>query len=231
MPYCSLEEAWGSDFKDSSYFSQVNAAPASSSVQNTVPGKLAQKGLEMGDNSVPQEKSDLDKYFPSYSGGAPSVAHIQSAKSKIVPYQVSFPDRAKRNYTYPVENVIQDDDSESEDSALDLLEDNENDTRYIDKQRRVKPNYEPDYLTSEDYFLYKKYLSLAQKYKEKLKKRYKNFIDEEPQYKNVLESFGNMQTNNYQQSYSMKDMIIIIIVGIFLIFALDIFVKLGARTK
>lgn len=229
MTYCSLEEAWGSDYKEENYFAKVNAPP-SSSVQNRIPTQIAQKGLEMGDNKVPTQ--ELDKFFPSYSGGAPSVTHTQSAKSKIVPYQVSFPDTAKRNYLFPVESNIKEDDDD--DSALDLLEDNSNDIRFIDKQRRVKPDYEPDYLTSEDYFLYKKYMNLAQKYKEKLRRKYKNFIDEDENNKKILEGFAGTRMNAPPVSYtnySMKDMIIIIIVGIFLIFALDIFVKMGARMK
>ena len=231
MTYCSLEEAWGSDFKDQNYFSKINATPqppASSSVQNIVPSKFAQNGLDIGSNQVPQ--SDLDKFFPSYSGGAPTVTHVDSSKSKIVPYTVSFPDRAKRNYLFPVEGAINNDDDN--DSALDLLEDNDRDIRHIDKQRRVVPEYEQSYLSSEDYFLYKKYLKLAQKYKDKLKKRYKNFIEEDSENKHILETFGNMQSSPISySSYSMKDVIIIIIVGIFLIFALDIFVKMGANSK
>ena len=227
MPYCSLEEAWGSDFKnDANYFSKINAPPSSSHDRN--PPNLAQKALDNTDKNPIKESSDLDKYFPSYSGGAPSVTHIQTAKSNIVPYQVSLPNNAKRNYRYPVEDVIKDDDN---DSALDLLEDNDHDIRFIDKQRRVVPEYEPSYLTSEDYFLYKKYMKLAQKYKEKLRKKYKNFIEEDENNKNVLEGFSNKMSNNGGSNYSIKDMMIIIIVGVFLIFSLDIFVKMGSKMK
>jgi len=230
MPYCSLEEAWGSDFKDASYFQKVNAAPASSSVQNTVPPNLAKNGLE---NSELQTDSELDKYFPSYNGGPPPVKHMQSAKSKIVPYQVSFPDSSRRNYRFPVEDKFNEDSSDN-DSAMDLLEDNEHDIRYLDKQRRVKPEYEPDYMTSEDYFLYKKYLKLADKYKERLRKKFKNFMEDEGN-KNILEGFSNANAKNVPNlsytSYSIRDLIVIIVVGIFLIFALDIFVKMGAKMK
>lgn len=223
MPYCSLEEAWGSDFKDVNYYSKVNESPASSSVQN-------KKALD-----TPEEKkqtSELDKYFPSYSGGAPAVSHVQTAKSNIVPYQVSFPDRSKRNYLYPVENEPNDDDSD-EDSALELLEDNDRDMRYIDRQRRVVSNFENDYMTTDDYFLYKKYLKLAEKYKDRLRKKYRNFMAEDSSNKNILEGFSNKSTpqNVSLSGYSIKEMIIIIIVGIFLIFALDIFVKMGAKMK
>lgn len=222
MPYCSLEEAWGSDFKDVNYFSKVNASTPPQ--QNETP----QKTLEDNDILPNHQNNELDKYFPSYSGGAPKVSHIQSAKSNYVPYQVSFPDKARRNYTFPVEKVIKDDD---DDSALDLLEDNDHDIRYIDKQRRVKPEYEPNYLTSEDYFLYKKYLKLAEKYKQRLRRKYKNFIEEDETNKNILEGFSNQIPKMTYSSYSVKDMIIIIVVGIFLIFALDIFVKMGSKMK
>jgi hypothetical protein len=171
-----------------------------------------------------QETSDLDKYFPSYNGGNPIKNTI---KSNIVPYQVSFPDKAKRNYTYPVE-VNNDDDN---DSALDLLEDNSNDIKYIDRQRNIKSS--DDYMTSEDYFLYKKYLNLAEKYKQKLKARYRNFMEnEEPQLqrRNIQENFGNMSSTS-SGIYSMKEVFIIIIIGIFIILALDIFVKMGERMK
>ena len=223
MTYCSLEEAWGSDFKDANYFAKVNN---SSTIQSRVPPELTQKGLE---NSQTNQSQELDKYFPSYSGGVPSVKHINTAKSNIVPYQISFPDRSKRNYLYPVENT-KDDNESDKDSAIDLLEDNDHDIRFIDKQRRVKPEYEPNYLTSEDYFLYKKYLNLAQKYKEKLRKKYKNFVEEEG--KDILESFGNMNIpTTITTSYSIKDLLVLIIVGIFIIFALDIFVKMGAKIR
>jgi len=231
MPYCSLEEAWGTDFKDQNYFSKVNAPqqPPSSSNQNIIPSKLSQKGLDINSNQLPSD--DLDKYFPSYSGGAPTVTHASSTKSKIVPYTVSFPDRAKRNYLFPVEGAVEKDDDE--DSALDLLEDNDNDIRFIDKQRRLKSDYEKDYFSSEDYFLYKKYLKLAQKYKDRLKRKYKNFIEEDSENKHVLENFSNqMPTPNLSiSSYSMKDIVVIIIIGIFLIFALDQFVNMGKNSK
>lgn len=222
MPYCSLEEAWGSDFKDVNYFSKVNSTPPQ---QLETP----QKPLEGNDILPNHQNNELDKYFPSYSGGAPKVSHIQSAKSNYVPYQVSFPDKAKRNYTFPVEKVLKEDDDD--DSALDILEDNDHDIRHIDKQRRVKPEYEPNYITSEDYFLYKKYMKLAEKYKQRLRRKYKDFIDEDENNKNILEGFSNQMPKISYTNYSVKDMIIIIVVGIFLIFALDIFVKMGAKMK
>lgn len=257
MPYCSLEEAWGTNFKDEKYFAKLNGAPTSSSedltktqngtIHSRIPPEMSQKGLDFG-NQLPEQKKalmgepspkpagelpqdGLDNYFPSYTGGAPSVNHVQKMKSKMVPYEVSFPNNARRNYIYPVDQVKQNDDDSDNDSALDLLEDNDHDIRHIDRQRRLRPEYEPDYLTSQDYFLYKKYMKLAQKYKEKLKKRYKNFVDEEGVNPLVVESFGNMQKMQMPSNYSMKDMIVLIIVGIFIIFALDIFVKMGSRMK
>jgi hypothetical protein len=88
-------------------------------------------------------------------------------------------------------------------------------------------------MTSEDYFLYKKYLNLAEKYKQKLKARYRNFVEnEEPQLqqRNIQENFGNMSSTG-SGIYSMKEVFIIIIIGIFIILALDIFVKMGERMK
>jgi hypothetical protein len=214
MTYCSLEEAWGSDFSSSKYFEKINQQPQQSTVPPNPPENLRTYP------KVNNETSDLDKYFPSYNGGNPIKNTI---KSNIVPYQVSFPDKAKRNYTYPVE-ANNDDDN---DSALDLLEDNMNDIKHIDRQRSE------DYMTSQDYFLYKKYLNLAEKYKQKLKARYRNFVEnEEPQLqrRNIQENFGNMSSTG-SGIYSMKEVFIIIIIGIFIILALDIFVKMGERMK
>ena len=217
MTYCSLEEAWGSDFKDSSFYAKVNAQPQAQ-VQEMSP--QTQNGTE-----------ELNQYFPSYSGGAPTVTHTQTAKSNIVPYQVSFPDRSKRNYLFPVESNIKDDESDK-DSALEVLEDSERDIRYIDRQRRIVSDYD-DYMTTEDYFLYKKYLKLAEKYKEKLRRKYRNFIEEDSQNKTILEGFADKipSVGGSPMGYSIKDIIILIIVGIFLIFALDIFVKMGSNFK
>ena len=221
MTYCSLEEAWGSDFNSSKYFEKINQQPQQQPLiqQSTVPPENMRTYPKINN-----ETSDLDKYFPSYNGGNPIKNTI---KSNIVPYQVSFPDKAKRNYTYPVE-VNDDDDN---DSALDLLEDNVNDIKYIDRQRNIKSS--ENYMTSEDYFLYKKYLNLAEKYKQKLKARYRNFMEnEEPQLqrRNIQENFGNMSSTS-SGIYSMKEVFIIIIIGIFIILALDIFVKMGERMK
>lgn len=214
MTYCSLEEAWGSDFSSSKYFEKINQQPQQSTVPPNPPENLRTYP------KVNNETSDLDKYFPSYNGGNPIKNTI---KSNIVPYQVSFPDKAKRNYTYPVEA----NDDDDNDSALDLLEDNMNDIKHIDRQRNE------DYMTSQDYFLYKKYLNLAEKYKQKLKARYRNFVEnEEPQLqrRNIQENFGNMSSAS-SGIYSMKEVFIIIIIGIFIILALDIFVKMGERMK
>jgi hypothetical protein len=226
MTYCSLEEAWGSDFSSSKYFEKVNQQPQPLTQQSTVQTVPPNPPENM--RTYPkinnQETSDLDKFFPSYNGGNPMKNTI---KSNIVPYQVSFPDKAKRNYTFPVE---MNEDSDN-DSALDLLEDNTNDIKHIDRQRNIKSS--EDYMTSEDYFLYKKYLNLAEKYKQKLKARYRNFIDnEEQQYprRNIQENFGNISSST-SGIYSMKEVFIIIIIGIFIILALDIFVKMGERMK
>jgi hypothetical protein len=225
MTYCSLEEAWGSDFSSSKYFEKINQQPQQQPLiqQSTVPPNPPEN-MRTYPKINNQETSDLDKYFPSYNGGNPIKNTI---KSNIIPYQVSFPDKAKRNYTYPVEA---NDDSDN-DSALDLLEDNTNDIKYIDRQRNIKSS--EDYLTSEDYFLYKKYLNLAEKYKQKLKSRYRNFMDNEESQvprRNIQENFGNI-SSTYSGIYSMKEVFIIIIIGIFIILALDIFVKMGERMK
>lgn len=220
MTYCSLEEAWGSDFSSSKYFENINQQPQQ---QSTIPPNPPEN-IRTYPKINNQETSDLDKYFPSYNGGNPIKNTI---KSNIIPYQVSFPDKAKRNYTYPVEA---NDDSDN-DSALDLLEDNTNDIKYIDRQRNIKSS--EDYLTSEDYFLYKKYLNLAEKYKQKLKSRYRNFMDNEESQvprRNIKENFGNISSTD-SGIYSMKEVFIIIIIGIFIILALDIFVKMGERMK
>lgn len=229
MTYCSLEEAWGSDFNSSKYFEKVNQQPQSQSqlqqiqpTNTTPPPPNPPENMRTYPKINNQETSDLDKYFPSYNGGNPIKNTI---KSNIVPYQVSFPDKAKRNYTFPVE---MNDDSDN-DSALDLLEDNTNDIKYIDRQRNIKQTN--DYMTSNDYFLYKKYLNLAEKYKQKLKMRYRNFMEnDEQQYpkQQIQENFGNMSSSGI---YSMKEVFIIIIIGIFIILALDIFVKMGERMK
>ena len=169
----------------------------------------------INNNQITQVQTNNDN-IPSYSGLP------KSSKSNIVPYDVKFPEQSSRNFTHP----IQDQEESDNDSALELLEDDDRDIRHIDQQRNVKPEYEPDYLTSEDYFLYKKYQKLANKYKNKLKRRYRNFKDENP---NILEGFSS-QTDN-SNDYNIKDILIILIIGIFLIFILDIFVKIGARIK
>lgn len=214
MPYCSLEEAWGSDFK-------INTTVPSSPIHSRIPPELAQDGLSSDSKPSPN--------IPSYSG-FPAVSSTVSAKSNIVPYKVNFPDRSRRNYIHPVDNSEKNEKEDEED--LDILEDNENDARHIDRQRKVKLEGEDNYLTSQDYFLYKKYLSLAEQYKAKLRKRFRDFRENEEN-KEIIESFTNGGYNQPvgNDSYSIKDIFIIVIVGIFLIFALDIFVKMGSRMK
>lgn len=234
MTYCSLEEAWGSDFNSSNYYSKINetqaavpAALASSTQKSQIPETLNPPENLRTPLSKIDNNPDLDKYFPSYNGGNPLK---NTMKSNNVPYQVSFPDKSKRNYIYPVEG----DSDNDNDSALDLLEDNNNDIQHIDRQRKI-PVTDRSYMTSNDYFLYKKYMNLAEKYKQKLKKRYNLFMENE----NIEENFDNIQRQNQGQNnqnlsssiYSMKDIIIIIIIGIFIILALDVFVKMGARVK
>ena len=237
MTYCSLEEAWGSDFNSTNYYSKINQTQSStepiqiSSIQKSqIPEALNHPENLRTPLSKIENNSELDKYFPSYSGGNPLK---NTMKSNNVPYNVSFPDKSKRNYIYPVEG-----DSDN-DSALDLLEDNNNDIQHIDRQRKI-PVIDSSYMTSNDYFLYKKYMNLADKYKQKLKKRYNLFMENE----NIEENFDNIHGQTHGQGtynknnqtfsstiYSMKDIIIIIIIGIFIILALDVFVKMGARSK
>ena len=209
MPYCSLEEAWGSDFKN-------DTGDPSSTIHSRIPPELAKDGLSSNPKPSPN--------IPSYTG-VPSVNSASSAMSNIVPYKVNFPDRSRRNYIHPIDNSDNDD--------LEILEDNENDTRHIDRQRKVKLEGENNYLTSQDYFLYKKYLNLAEQYKAKLRKRFRDFRESEDN-KEIMESFtgdGYSQPASGNDSYSIKDIFIIVIVGIFLIFALDIFVKMGSNMK
>ena len=212
MPYCSLEEAWGSDFKN-------DTGDPSSTIHSRIPPELAKDGLSSNPKPSPN--------IPSYTG-VPSVNSASSAMSNIVPYKVNFPDRSRRNYIHPIDNSGEDD--------LEILEDNENDTRHIDRQRKVKLEGEDNYLTSQDYFLYKKYLNLAEQYKTKLRKRFRDFRENEDN-KEIMESFtsgGYSQpaaTVTGNDAYSFKDIFIIVIVGIFIIFALDIFVKMGSSMK
>ena len=209
MPYCSLEEAWGSDFKN-------DTGDPSSTIHSRIPPELAKDGLSSNPKPSPN--------IPSYTG-VPSVNSASSAMSNIVPYKVNFPDRSRRNYIHPIDNSGEDD--------LEILEDNENDTRHIDRQRKVKLEGENNYLTSQDYFLYKKYLNLAEQYKTKLRKRFRDFRENEDN-KEIMESFTNegySQPAAGNDAYSFKDIFIIVIVGIFIIFALDIFVKMGSSMK
>ena len=209
MPYCSLEEAWGSDFKN-------DTGDPSSTIHSRIPPELAKDGLSSNPKPSPN--------IPSYTG-VPSVNSASSAMSNIVPYKVNFPDRSRRNYIHPIDNSGNDD--------LEILEDNENDTRHIDRQRKVKLEDDNNYLTSQDYFMYKKYLNLAEQYKTKLRKRFRDFRENDDN-KEIMESFTNggySQPAAGNDSYSFKDIFIIVIVGIFIIFALDIFVKMGSNMK
>jgi hypothetical protein len=215
MPYCSLEEAWGSDFKN-------DPAVPSSPIHSRIPPELAKDGLSSNPKPSPN--------IPSYTG-VPSVSTASSAMSNIVPYKVNFPDRSRRNYIHPIDNSDKN-EKENEDD-FDILEDNENDTRHIDRQRKIKPEADDNYLTSQDYFMYKKYLNLAEQYKAKLRKRFRDFRENEDN-KEIMESFtggGYSQSTSGNDAYSFKDIFIIVIVGIFLIFALDIFVKMGSSMK
>jgi hypothetical protein len=216
MPYCSLEEAWGSDFKN-------DPAVPSSPVHSRIPPELAQNGLSNNPKPSPN--------IPSYSG-VPSVSSASSAMSNIVPYKVNFPDRSRRNYIHPIDNSDKNEKENEDVDNFDILEDNENDTRYIDRQRKIKQDGDNNYLTSQDYFLYKKYLNLAEQYKAKLRKRFRDFRENEDN-KEIIESFtsGGYSQPVVNDAYSIKDIFIIVIVGIFLIFALDIFVKIGSNMK
>ena len=190
--YCSLEEAWGSDFNRNN--------------QNTT-----------NDNKENIEEKYL-KNLPSYNGNNESTA-----LSNVVPYQVKFPEQSKRNYLYDINS-----EESNENIDIDSLSDNDNDIDYIDKGRNI--NDATDYLNSKDYFLYKKYMDLAKKYKNKLKRKYKNFFENSDETDNVLESF-NFKKSVTSNDYSGKDIVIITIIGIFIIFALDIFVKIGMKMR
>ena len=89
-------------------------------------------------------------------------------------------------------------------------------------------DYSNNYYNSEDYMIYKKYLNLAEKFKEKLKKKYKDFKENDT---DIIEELSFKDININTNDYNVKDIIIIIIVGIFIIFALDIFVKIGMRVR
>ena len=181
MTYCSLEEAWGSDFKKQNEFNYNN-------------------------------NDNITNNIPSY-GTELNVNNNTTSDSKYVPYQVNLPENSKRNSIGDLNDL---------DNILDTLKDNDDDITHIDRERNI--DYANNYYNSEDYKLYKKYLNLAEKFKEKLKKKYKNFKEKDGE---IIEEFNfkDMQINT--NDYNVKDIIIIIIVGIFIIFALDIFVKIG----
>ena len=80
MTYCSLEEAWGSDFSSSKYIEKVNQQPQPLTQQSTVQTVPPNPPENM--RTYPkinnQETSDLDKFFPSYNGGNPMKNTIKS---------------------------------------------------------------------------------------------------------------------------------------------------------
>lgn len=201
--YCSLEEAWGSNFNN-----------------NNQQMTMENKDVDI-ENMVNSEKKYL-KNIPSYSGN-----NQNTTVSNVVPYQVKFPEQSKRNYLYELES---NENTEGEEVDIDTLSDNDNDIDYIDSQRNVKES--SNYLNSKDYFLYKKYLNLAKKYKNKLRKKYKNFVENNEE-ENILENFNFSKKSgkNTGGNFNGKDIIIISIIGIFVIFALDIFVKIGMKMK
>ena len=201
--YCSLEEAWGSNFNN-----------------NNQQMTMENKDVDI-ENMVNSEKKYL-KNIPSYSGN-----NQNTTVSNVVPYQVKFPEQSKRNYLYELES---NENTEGEEVDIDTLSDNDNDIDYIDSQRNVKES--SNYLNSKDYFLYKKYLNLAKKYKNKLRKKYKNFVENNEE-ENILENFNftKKSSKNTSGNFNGKDIIIISIIGIFVIFALDIFVKIGMKMK
>lgn len=201
--YCSLEEAWGSNFNN-----------------NNQQMSMENKDVDI-ENMANSEKKYL-KNIPSYSGN-----NQNTTVSNVVPYQVKFPEQSKRNYLYELES---NENTEGEEVDIDTLSDNDNDIDYIDSQRNVKES--SNYLNSKDYFLYKKYLNLAKKYKNKLRKKYKNFVENNEE-ENILENFNFSKKSgkNTGGNFNGKDIIIISIIGIFVIFALDIFVKIGMKMK
>ena len=194
MSYCSLEEAWGSDF-----------------LKNNLENPKYYQEINKEDGNIPNYGQELNINSP------------KTINSDIVPYKVKLPDNSDRNIVHHI------DDKKRNKSELSELEDNDNDINYIDKQRNVIE--EDNYLTSEDYRLYKKFKNLSEIYKEKLKNKYNIILDEykkENEDKNE-ESIENFNFSN--NSNDMKDIIIIVLVGIFLIFALDIFVKIGVKSN
>ena len=192
MTYCSLEEAWGNDFKNQNEFNNNT----NSNVSNI--------------NNIPSYGTEL------------SVSNNITSNSKYVPYQVNLPENSKRNSIGDL-NIKDDTDLNN---MLDTLNDNDDDITHIDRERNI--DYANNYYNSEDYMLYKKYLNLAEKFKEKLKKKYKDFKENDT---DIIEELSFKDININTNDYNVKDIIIIISVGIFIIFALDIFVKIGMRIR
>lgn len=181
MSYCSLEEAWGSDFQRNSetnrnYFENVH--------------------------SEEQEKKN---------------AQLKT-KSNYIPYNVSLPENSQRNFLENIKSV------EEEESTIDTLEDTEEDTKHLERER--ESGTEDTYLSSKDYFLYKKYQRLATKYKNRLLRKYKSIKKED-----IIEGFTSSSPTDADivGEKRLNDLLIFVIFGVFIIFILDTFVKLGKR--
>ena len=102
------------------------------------------------------------------------------------------------------------------------MDDNENDISHLDRER--DSNTDNSYFDSKDYFLYKKYKKLAEKYKTRLLRKYKNIKKDD-----LIEGFESPVTIDTRNEKRMNDLLIFVIVGIFIIFILDTFVKLGKK--
>lgn len=196
MTYCSLEEAWGINYK-------INNNEYNDNIDNN-------------DN-----KNNLN--IPSY-GSNLKLNNSLKVNSNNVPYQIKLPENSIRNNIGEV--TIEEENDLELNSILDTLNDNDDDIKHIDIER----NLQNDYYNSDDYKLYKKYLNLAEKYKSKLKNKYKNF--KEDKNNEILENFSFNDAKNINlNDNNIKDIVIIIIVGIFIIFALDIFVRIGVKSR
>ena len=184
MSYCSLEEAWGSDF---------------------------QRNSEMNRN-----------YFQNIHNEENEKKNSElKSKSNYIPYNVSLPDSSQRNFieSSNILNTKIDD----EESTIDTLEDSEEDIRHLDRER--DSNSDETYLSSKDYFLYKKYQKLALKYKNRLLRKYKNIKKDD-----IIEGFSSPPTDtDISGEKRLNDLLIFVIFGVFIIFILDTFVKLGKK--
>jgi len=179
MAYCSLEEAWGSDFQRNN--------------------ELNRNYYESVHSEENERKNNALKH-----------------KSNFVPYNVSLPDNSQRNFLEKPDNL------ENEESTIDTLDDDENDISHLDRER--DSNTDSSYFNSKDYFLYKKYKKLADKYKTRLLRKYKNIKKDD-----LIEGFESPVTIDTKNEKRMNDLLIFVIVGIFIIFILDTFVKLGKK--